>query len=108
VRPAQRARNRSERGDRANLARLRTFRSLLNLVLDPRTLSEALVPLTADRAVMDEHVLAAVVLGDEAVALRFAFIYEALRMSLFFGNPRELHTDGRPQPRTVQDDTGLP
>jgi hypothetical protein len=57
---------------------------------------------------MDEHVPAAVVLGDEAVALRFAFIYEALRMSLFFGNPRELHTDGRPQPRTVQDDTGLP
>ncbi len=35
---------------------------------------------------MDEHVLAAVVLGDEAVALRFAFIYEALRMSLFFGH----------------------
>jgi hypothetical protein len=57
---------------------------------------------------MDEHVLAAVVLGDEAVALRFAFIYEALRMSLFFGNPRKLHTDGRLQPRTVQDDTGLP
>src|SRR4029453_6477465 len=60
---------RSDRGDGANVARLRTFWSLLDLILDPRTLSEALVPLAADRAVMDEHVLAAVVLGDEAVAL---------------------------------------
>jgi hypothetical protein len=41
----------------------------LDLVLDPRSLGEAVVPRSGDRAVLDEHVLAAIVPRDEAGAL---------------------------------------
>src|SRR5438874_2811144 len=60
---------RSGRDDDANGACLRALRTILNFVLHLRPFGEALVPLAADRAVVDEDVLAPVVLRDEAVAL---------------------------------------
>src|SRR5205823_11903372 len=48
---------------------LRALRAILNFVLHFRPFGEVLVPLAADRAVVDEDVLATVVLRDEAVAL---------------------------------------
>src|SRR6266545_1444806 len=67
--PRPRAPARSHRGDDADGACLRTLRPVLHLVLHLRPLSEALEALAADRAVVDEDVLATVVLRDEAVAL---------------------------------------
>jgi hypothetical protein len=43
--------------------------ALLGLVLDLRTLAERLVAVAGDRAVVDEQILAALVRGDEPVAL---------------------------------------
>src|SRR5437667_12819267 len=63
------ARQRLGRDDDADGACLRSLRTLLNFVLHFRPFGEALVPLAADRAVMDEDVLASIVLRDEAVAL---------------------------------------
>src|SRR6266487_5906203 len=60
---------RSGRDDDADRACLRALRTFLNFVLHFRPLGEALVPLAADRAVVDEDVLASIVLRDEAVAL---------------------------------------
>src|SRR5512133_1980555 len=59
----------SGRDDDADGACLRALRAILNFVLHFRPFGEALVPLAADRAVVDEDVLATVVLRDEAVAL---------------------------------------
>src|SRR5207244_2483999 len=55
--------------DDADGACLRALRTILNFVLHLRPFGEALVPLAADRAVVDEDVLATIVLRDEAVAL---------------------------------------
>src|SRR2546425_109385 len=63
------ARQRLGRDDDADGACLRSLRTLLNFVLHFRPFGEALVPLATDRAVVDEDVLATVVLRDEAVAL---------------------------------------
>src|SRR5215211_7024496 len=56
-------------GDDADVACLRTLRPVLHLVLHLRALSQALEALAADRAVVDEDVLATVVLLDKAVTL---------------------------------------
>src|SRR5438105_507783 len=60
---------RSDRDDDADGTCLRALRTILNFVLHLRPLGEALVPLAADRAVMDEDVLAPIILRDEAVTL---------------------------------------
>src|SRR5262249_57759085 len=60
---------RSGRDDDADRACLRSLRTILSFVLHLRPLGEALVSLAADRAVVDEDVLAPLVLRDEAVAL---------------------------------------
>src|SRR5438132_11806383 len=59
---------RSDRDD-DDSACLRALRTVLDFVLHLRSLGEALVPLAADRAVMDKDVLAPIILRDEAVAL---------------------------------------
>src|SRR5687768_1184649 len=56
-------------GDERHLAGLRALRALLDLVLDGRALVQALVALAFDCAEVDEHVVAALGLRDEAVAL---------------------------------------
>src|SRR5712691_1183326 len=60
---------RSHWGDDADVACLRALRPLLHLVLHLRALGQALEALAADRAVVDEDVLATIVLRDEAVTL---------------------------------------
>src|SRR6266487_3841031 len=67
--PALRPCQGSDRADDDDVARLRTLRAILDLVLHLRALRETLVPLTFDRAVMDEDVLASISRGDEAVPL---------------------------------------
>src|SRR5207247_8413372 len=52
-----------------DVARLRPLGAVFDLVLHPHSLVQALEALAADRAEVDEHVLAAIVLRDEAVAL---------------------------------------
>src|SRR5215211_6042179 len=56
-------------GDDADVACLRTLRPVLHLVLHLRAFSEALEALAADRAVVDEDILATVILLDKAVTL---------------------------------------
>src|SRR5207248_9502064 len=56
--------------DDADVAGLRAFRALFDLVLDLRAFGEALEALAGDRAEVNEDVVAAVGLRDEAVALR--------------------------------------
>src|SRR3954466_10803983 len=60
----------SELTDDADVAGLGTLRALLDLVLDLRAFGEALEALAGDRAEVNEDVVAAVGLRDEAVALR--------------------------------------
>src|SRR2546423_1737071 len=67
---AARSRNRLELGGRwRDVRRLRPLRALFSLVLHLRVLSERLVTLADDRAVMHEQVLAAFVRSDEAIPL---------------------------------------
>src|SRR5919108_1263831 len=70
-RPPARPRLGSRRllGDRSDVCRLRTFGAFALLELDARTLGEGLEPLTGDVAVMHEHILRALVRGDEPVPL---------------------------------------
>src|SRR5213078_4702296 len=65
-----RARELPYSADDADVPGLRALRALLDLVLDLRTLGQALEALAADRAEVNEDVVAAVCLRDEAVALR--------------------------------------
>src|SRR3954452_18114975 len=55
--------------DDADVACLRTFRALLDLVLDLGAFGEALEALAGDRSEVHEDVVTAVGLRDEAVAL---------------------------------------
>src|SRR5690349_24908814 len=57
------------RSERADVLRLRALRTLGYVELDLLVLVEGLVPLRLDRRVVDEDVVAAVLLGDEAEAL---------------------------------------
>src|SRR3989440_818625 len=57
------------RGRRRDVRRLRPLLALFGLVLHLRVLSERLVALADDRAVMNEQILAAVIGGDEPIPL---------------------------------------
>src|SRR6266568_2280873 len=63
------SRRRSDRSDDADGACLRALRAVLDLEFHLRPLGQALEALAADRTVVDEDVLAPIVLRDEAVAL---------------------------------------
>src|SRR5690349_6563972 len=58
-----------QRSDRANVLRLRALRALGDVELDLLVLVEGLVALRLDRRVVNEDVVAAVLLRDEAEAL---------------------------------------
>src|SRR3954452_9998095 len=55
--------------ERPDVLRLRALLALLGVVGDLRALAERAVPVSLDRAVMDEEILAAVVRRDEAETL---------------------------------------
>src|SRR5882757_5381055 len=57
------------RSDRANVLRLRTLRALRDVELDLLVLVERLVAIGLNGRVVNEDVVAAVLLGDEAEAL---------------------------------------
>src|SRR3954469_12262806 len=57
------------RSERTNVLRLRTLGALRDVELDLLVLVEGLVALRLDRGVVNEDVVAAVLLGDEAEAL---------------------------------------
>src|SRR3972149_10016140 len=57
-------------GDRGDVRRLRALPALARLELHPGALCEGLEAVALDAGVVDEHVLAAFVGRDEAVALR--------------------------------------
>jgi len=68
--------------DSANAVRLRTLRALGDLELDPLRLVESAVAGGVDRGVVNEHIGAAAVLGDETEAL---FSVEPLNSALCHG-----------------------